>query len=146
MAYRPVNAKSEFTRLRSPGVLLLRNADDGGVFESNRRFHAAVPASNHPAMRPTRGSGLGAVTDMSAGDGEPACVAIDDGDVAHAAAASTVIAPDMSGAALERIRGRRGWKTKAMCDPGWCAKRGGRVDEEADTITGCARPTPSRRA
>src|SRR5437870_7082823 len=64
MAYFPVNARSEFTSLRSPGVLGLMNFSDGGVFDTSRRFQLASPALNQPAWRPTRGSGVGGVVDM----------------------------------------------------------------------------------
>src|SRR5262249_769138 len=57
MAYLPVKARSE--------LVIPVNFSDGGVFESTCRFQAASPASNFPARRPTRGSGLGAVVDMS---------------------------------------------------------------------------------
>ena len=41
----------------------------GRELERRRRFHCAWPAFQRPALRPTRGSGLGALTDMSpAGD------------------------------------------------------------------------------
>src|SRR4030088_1291565 len=72
MTYLPRNARSEFVRLLTPGVLRLMNCSDGGVFDSKRRFHDASAASNHPARSPMRGSGLGAVVDMlAAGDGAP---------------------------------------------------------------------------
>src|SRR3954470_23161282 len=35
----------------------------GGVAEMRRMFQAACPAFHQPALRPTRGSGLGAVPD-----------------------------------------------------------------------------------
>src|SRR6476660_10242428 len=57
----PMNARSELIRRRSPGGDRLRKSFDGFVGETSRRFHAAVPASNQPALRPTRGSGLGFV-------------------------------------------------------------------------------------
>src|SRR3954469_2422699 len=57
----PMNARSELMRRRSPGVDKLRKSFDGFVVETRRRFHAAVPASNQPALRPTRGSGFGFV-------------------------------------------------------------------------------------
>src|SRR2546425_6738222 len=45
----------------------------------SRRFHAASPASNHPARSPMRGSGRGGVSDMSAAArGAPAGVADED--------------------------------------------------------------------
>src|SRR6476469_3361996 len=61
MTSLPMNARSELIRRRSPGVDRLRKSFDGFVVETSRRFHAAVPASNQPALRPTRGSGLGFV-------------------------------------------------------------------------------------
>src|SRR5215831_11121118 len=55
MAYLPVNARSE----------CVAPADDslGGVVETMRIFQAACPASQRPAFRPTRGSGVGGVID-----------------------------------------------------------------------------------
>src|SRR3954469_10364489 len=64
---------------------------DGLVFDTSLRFHPAVPASNHPALSPTRGSGVGfVVPTLTFG---PAAVPADDNDVdepedAHAAAVS----------------------------------------------------------
>ena len=40
------------------------NFADGGVCESTRRFQVASCASMSPALRPTRGSGFGAVADV----------------------------------------------------------------------------------
>jgi hypothetical protein len=77
------------------------NALDGGVFESNRRFHAAVPALNQPALRPTRGSGLGAVVDMFAGDGAPACVGVPVDDAVQPASATSASA---NGALRDELR------------------------------------------
>src|SRR5215470_11402255 len=53
MTYFPVKARSE----------CVAPADDalGGVVEIMRMFHAACPASQRPAARPTRGSGFGGV-------------------------------------------------------------------------------------
>ena len=63
------------------------NFSDGGVLETSRRFHAATPASNHPALRPTRGSGWGAETDMSgAGDPDPPDEDMDDAQATMAPA------------------------------------------------------------
>src|SRR5471030_1129266 len=42
-----------------------RNFSDGCVLDTSVMFHAASPASNLPALRPTRGSGLGAPADAS---------------------------------------------------------------------------------
>src|ERR1700722_753431 len=53
-----MNAMSEFV---SP-----RNLPVGRVVETRRTFQAACPASHSPALRPTRGSGLGAFVDMLA--------------------------------------------------------------------------------
>src|SRR5207244_11658620 len=52
MAYGPLNARSE--------LVWPRNWVDAFVSESTRRFHTASAASNIPALRPTRGSGIGA--------------------------------------------------------------------------------------
>src|SRR5580765_1526585 len=60
-----MNARSELTRRRSPGVLSLMNFSDGRVIETGCRFQIAWPASNQPALRPTRRSGEGGVGDMS---------------------------------------------------------------------------------
>jgi hypothetical protein len=66
---------SEFLSRASPGVLRLMKSFDGRVVETSRIFHAATPASNQPALSPTRGSGVGGVVDMSSwGTGAaPAC-------------------------------------------------------------------------
>src|ERR1051325_9268917 len=55
MTYLPVNARSECV---DPA-----DASLGGVVESMRMFQAACPASQRPAARPTRGSGLGGVAE-----------------------------------------------------------------------------------
>src|SRR5437588_10470183 len=60
-----MNARSEFTNRRSPGVLSLMKSLDGCVMDTGRRFQSACPASHHPALSPTRGSGVGGVVDMS---------------------------------------------------------------------------------
>src|SRR5947209_19590366 len=51
----PVNARSECV---APSTLPV-----GGVVESMRMFQAACAASQRPAFRPTRGSGVGALAD-----------------------------------------------------------------------------------
>src|SRR5580658_6226315 len=105
-----MNARSEFTSRRSPGVVGLMKSLDGGVFETTWRFQIASPASNQPALRPTRGSGLGAVIDMSPeGDGA-APGAEDDPPCAQAAVVSTTSAAvsEVCGAVMHRPRGRRG--------------------------------------
>src|SRR5262245_11597687 len=55
MTYFPAKARSE----------CVAPADDplGGVVETMRMFHAACAASHRPGARPTRGSGLGGVTE-----------------------------------------------------------------------------------
>src|SRR5215831_17331410 len=55
MAYFPLKAKSE--------CVAPADASLGGVVEIIRIFQAACPASHRPALRPTRGSGLGAVAE-----------------------------------------------------------------------------------
>src|SRR5581483_8821796 len=55
MAYLPANARSECV---DPSVLPV-----GGVVEIMRMFQAACPASQRPGFNPTRGSGVGAVSD-----------------------------------------------------------------------------------
>src|SRR5712692_4593356 len=56
MAYGPLNARSE--------LVTPLNFSDAGVFESSFRFQNACAAFSTPALRPTRGSGLGATCDM----------------------------------------------------------------------------------
>src|SRR6516164_6234702 len=51
MAYCASNARSEFVIPSKPCV--------GFVVDTSFMFHAAVPASYTPGLRPTRGSGLG---------------------------------------------------------------------------------------
>src|SRR6476620_8469308 len=85
-----MNAISEFTNRRSPGVLSLMKSFDGRVMETGRRFQIAVPGLNQPPLRPTRGSGEGGVVDMS-GAPESATPFIDELR-AHAARASAAIA------------------------------------------------------
>src|SRR3954453_9377945 len=66
------------------------NFSEGGVFETRCMFQAATPASNQPARRPTRGSGLGAETDMSgAADAPPDDIPPLDAHAAIAAVART---------------------------------------------------------
>src|SRR5579859_5225826 len=87
------------------------NCGDGRVSESTRRFHDASPASQRPALRPTRGSGLGALVDMSpTGAGPPPPEDAVDG--AHAAADSNPSASssDSGGVTVDR----RVWCGNAM--------------------------------
>src|SRR5215207_10208107 len=64
MTYLPVNAMSEL-------VIPVKSSGDG-FSETTFRFHTASPASCSPALRPTRGSGLGASADfVLSGDGDP---------------------------------------------------------------------------
>jgi hypothetical protein len=58
----------------------LVNFADGAVVDTSRRFQAASPASYHPALSPTRGSGLGGDIDMSAGTMAPP---VEEDDCAH---------------------------------------------------------------
>src|SRR3982751_3161326 len=85
-----MNARSEFTNRRSPGVVSLMKSRDGRVNDTGRMFQIAWPALNHPPLRPTRGSGDGGDVDMS-GAPERATPFIEV-DRAHAAMASTPIA------------------------------------------------------
>src|SRR5215204_2654785 len=61
--YLPLNARSECVAPSDFPV--------GGVVEIMFMFQAAWPASHHPALRPTRGSGVGTAADTigSAGRG-----------------------------------------------------------------------------
>src|SRR5881394_2397575 len=82
-----MNARSEFTNRRSPGVLSLMNFSEGRVIDTGWRFQIAWAASNQPALRPTRRSGEGGVGDMSgAPDNETPFIEV---DRAHAPTAST---------------------------------------------------------
>src|SRR5436190_13319557 len=55
IVYLPLNARSECVAPNDFPV--------GGVVDTMFMFHAAWPASHHPALRPTRGSGDGAMPD-----------------------------------------------------------------------------------
>src|SRR4030095_15449458 len=55
IVYFPLNARSECVAPSDFPV--------GGVVEMRFMFHAACPASHQPALRPTRGSGDGAVAE-----------------------------------------------------------------------------------
>src|SRR5580700_1255395 len=57
MTRLPRNARSEF-------VLPTKSAG-GRMFETKCMFHSAWAASHMPALRPTRGSGIGATDDRS---------------------------------------------------------------------------------
>src|SRR3954468_3175859 len=85
-----MKAISEFTNLRSPGVLSLMKSLEGRVIETGWRFQIAMPGLNQAPLSPTRGSGEGAVVDMS-GAPESATPFIDELR-AQAARASTPIA------------------------------------------------------
>ncbi len=61
IAYFPENARSECV---APSTFSV-----GGVVEISFRFQAACPASQTPAARPTRGSGDGAVSEMTGATG-----------------------------------------------------------------------------
>src|SRR5258705_11269538 len=55
IVYLPLKARSEWVAPRDLPV--------GGVLETMFMFHAACPASHQPALRPTRGSGVGTVAE-----------------------------------------------------------------------------------
>src|SRR5689334_15533004 len=97
---------SEFQRRLSLGVPVGRNAADGLVVDTSRMFHAASAALNTPGLSPTRGSGLGALADMS-GVGailEPMLVV--ELEVAHAPRAINPIASEKDGTSDSRFTGR----------------------------------------
>src|SRR6266480_5340111 len=56
---------SEFKKPKSPGLVSSVNAAGLGAADTSRRFQEAWAAFIHPARNPTRGSGLGAVGDIS---------------------------------------------------------------------------------
>jgi hypothetical protein len=60
-------------------------------------FHAAVAAFHSPGARPTRGSGVGALTDMSGVGAGPPDMETDAGDVAQ---------PPIAASAASRTKGR----------------------------------------
>src|ERR1700691_3114076 len=94
MTYLPSKARSEF--------VLSTKSLDGGELDTRRMFHDAWPASNSPALRPTRGSGLGGVGDMLTpaptvlGVSMPPDPEADAPGWAHAPADRSTIASDMS--------------------------------------------------
>src|SRR5688500_16811263 len=106
----PTNARSEFlSRASTKGA---RNFSDGFVVEISRMFQFATPASNQPGLRPTRGSGLGAVTDIIAdGSDEGSLSEDDEGAVAHPAVANSAT----SESAVRRVA-----LDRAL---GWCVER-----------------------
>src|SRR5256885_5624889 len=76
-------------------------------------FHDASPALVIPALSPTRGSGLGADTDMS-GMGAGALVALTDvPDVAHAPRAARPSTSDRGGTSDSRFTGHSGNEMQA---------------------------------
>jgi hypothetical protein len=87
-----VNAKSEF--------VIPVNFSDGCVVDTKRRFQAAVAASNFPARRPTRGSGIGSPGDML-GDMLLLVPLVDEIAGAHEAAEKRAIAMPNNGATLK---------------------------------------------
>jgi len=97
----------------APRVALVRmlvapaNFSEGLVFESSRTFHSASPASQRPALRPTRGSGLGAAT-----VNPPDCIALPpvaDGACVHAVEiAARAISRTPRGAIHRGNHGERG--------------------------------------
>src|SRR3954463_14355958 len=99
----PVNPRSEFHNRLSLGVSVLRKADDGLVVDTSRRFHAASPAFHTPGLRFTRGSGLGADTDMSGVGATLPVTPTVEVDVAHAPRAITPIASDRDGMSDSRF-------------------------------------------
>jgi len=86
---------------------MLRKSFDGRVFETRRRFHAASPASNQPALSPTRGSGFGLVAEtvVFGAGAEPADDEVDDD--AHAAAEAAAKATERNDVGLTSGIGNR---------------------------------------
>src|SRR2546422_3242617 len=56
---------SELRKPKSPGLVSSVNAAGLGAADTSRRFQEASAAFIHPARNPTRGSGRGAVGDIS---------------------------------------------------------------------------------
>src|SRR4029078_1794263 len=96
---------SEFQSRLSLGDSVERKAADGFVVETRRMFHAASAALNTPALSPTRGSGLGALADMS-GVGAIAGPVPVELEVAHAPRAINPIASERGGRSDSRFTGR----------------------------------------
>src|SRR4051812_2460006 len=84
MAYLPVNARSE--------LVTPTNFADGGVADTTFMFQAASPASATPALRPTRGSGLGGPVGRTGMSG----AAAEAGAAVAAGALAGVAGPDVA--------------------------------------------------
>src|SRR6478752_1710781 len=97
---------SEFQSRLSLGVSVGRKAADGFVVETSRMFHAASAALNTPGLSPTRGSGLGALADMSGVGAGPRLVPIVELEVAHAPRAISPNASERGGTSDSRFTGR----------------------------------------
>lgn len=84
------------------------NLSDAGVVEIRRMFHAAVAAFHNPGASPTRGSGLGALADMSGVGAGPPAIETDAGDVAQPpiaeSAARTMKERDDAGVTVTPVR------------------------------------------
>src|SRR6476646_827394 len=100
MTYLPVNARSECVEPSTRPF--------GGVVESIRMFHAAWPASQRPALRPTRVSGTGAAGvgaaaggAVVAGGGVTAGGGVAAGGVGCGAAAGGVLGVTAGGAVFD---------------------------------------------
>src|SRR5580704_6361711 len=63
MTVFPMNARSELD--------LPTNASGGRMVDTKCMFHSACPASQRPALSPTRGSGIGSAGDISIEEAEP---------------------------------------------------------------------------
>src|ERR1700722_15423333 len=86
----------------------LKNASDGRAVPTSRMFHDASPASSHPPLSVNRGSGFGAVDDVSIIRAEFWAPSPEDEarTVGDPAAASVRVSPRMGSGPLA---GRRVW-------------------------------------
>src|SRR5215472_10631592 len=80
--------------MSSVGPEALKNGAEGRAAATNRMFHSAWPASSHPALRVSRGSGFGAVSGFT-GEG-PWTSAVGADDEAQAETASETASAKVS--------------------------------------------------
>src|SRR6185503_16887156 len=97
---------SEFQSRLSLGVPVGTNAADGFVVETSRMFHAASAALKTPGLSPTRGSGLGALADLSGVGAMVGPAPVVEVEVAHAPRAINPIASERGGTSDSRFTGR----------------------------------------
>src|SRR3954469_12659878 len=97
---------SEFQRRLSLGVPVGMTAADGLVVDTRRIFHAASAALNTPGLSPTRGSGLGALTDRAGAGAAAGPTPTVELEVAHAPRVMHPIVSDKDGRSDSRFTGR----------------------------------------